>query len=101
MGHFRKVCWSKKDHMVHGLEVKGVQETQEGKIETVSIDLVHLNRNWSLITAHLETQAGKNITEIPYKIDTGSEGNIMPLYIFKKLFKNTREDQLRKSIKAT
>ena len=32
-------------------------------------------------------QAGKNIIEIPYKIDTGSDGNIMPLYIFKKLLK--------------
>ena len=32
---------------------------------------------------------------IPYKIDTGSEGNIMPLFIFKKLFKNITEDQLK------
>ena len=84
---------------MHELEVEGVQETQEGKIETVRIDLVHLNRNQSLITAYLEMQAGENIIEIPYKIDTGSEGNIMPLYIIKKLFKNTTEDQLRKSIK--
>ena len=34
-------------------------------------------------------QAGENIIEIPYKIDTGSE-DIMPLYIFKRLFKKTR-----------
>ena len=100
MGHFRKVCQSKKDHTVHELEVEGAEETQEGKIETVSIDLVYLNRNQSLITAHLETQGGENIIKIPYKIDTGSEGNIMPLYIFKKLFKNTTEDQLGKSIKS-
>ena len=100
MGHFRKVCQSKKDHAVHELEVKGAQETQEGEIETVSLDLVHLNRNQSLKTAHLEIQAGENIIEIPYKIDTGSEGNIMPLYIFKKLFKNTTDDQLKISIKS-
>ena len=81
------MCQSKKDHAVHELEVKGAQETQEGKIETVSIDSVHLNRNWSLITVHLETQVGENITEILYKIDTGTEGNIMPLYILKNLFK--------------
>ena len=79
---------------MHELEVEGVQEIQEGKIETVSIDSVHLNRNWSLITAHLEMQAGENIIEIPYKIDIGSEGNTMLLCIFKKLFKNTTEDQL-------
>ena len=23
---------------------------------------------------------------VPYKVDTGSDGNIMPLYIYKKLF---------------
>ena len=39
-------------------------------------------------------QAGRNTIEIPYKIDTGSEGNIMPLFIFKKLLKNTTEEQL-------
>ena len=31
---------------------------------------------------HLEMQVGKTALEIPYKIDTGSEGNLMPLYIF-------------------
>ena len=72
---------------MHELEVEVAQETQESEIETVSIDSVHLNKNWPLITAHLETEAGKNIIEIPYKIDTGSESNIMLLYIFKKLFK--------------
>ena len=38
--------------------------------------------------------------EIPYKIDTGSKGNIMVLYTFKKLFRNTTEEQLKKSIKS-
>ena len=45
-------------------------------------------------------QAGGNTLEIPYKIDTGSEGNITSLFIFKKLFKNTTEEQLQKSIKG-
>ena len=99
-GHFRKVCWSRRDHVVHELEVEVAQETQEGKIETVSIDSVHLNRHWLLITAHLEMQAGKNFIEIPYKIDMGSEGNIMLLYIFQKLFKNAREEQLKEFIKS-
>ena len=63
------------------------QELQEEEIETVSINSVYLNKNQSLITARLEMQVGKTTVEIPYKIDTGSEGNIMPLYIFKKLFK--------------
>ena len=43
----------------------------------------------------------KNNVEIPYKIDTVSEGNFMLLYIFKKLFKNIMVEQLKKSIKTT
>ena len=45
-------------------------------------------------------QVGKTTTDIPYKTDTSSEGNIMPLYIFKKLFKNMLEEQLKGSIKS-
>ena len=66
----------------------------------MSINSIYLNRNQSLITAHLKMQVGKTTTEIPYKIDTGSEGNIMPLHIFKKLFKNMPEEQLKGSMKS-
>ena len=37
--------------------------------------------------ANLKTMAGNNTITVPYKIDTGSKGNLMPLYIYKKLFK--------------
>ena len=63
--------------MKWGVEV--MTELQEEDIETVSINSIYLNRNQSLITAHLKMQVGKNTTEDPYKIDTGSEDNIMPL----------------------
>ena len=53
-----------------------------------------------MITAYLETQVDKNSIKIPYKIDTGSKGNIMSLYIFKKVFKDTTDEVLRKSIKS-
>ena len=36
---------------------------------------------------------------MPYNIDTGSEGNIMLLYIFKKIFKNTMVEELKQAIK--
>ena len=94
MGHFRKVCQSWRDQAVHKLEVEGEQKVHKGEIETVSVDSVHLNKNQSLITANLEMQAGKNVIETPYKIDTGSEGNIIMLYILKKMFKNMTEEQL-------
>ena len=45
-------------------------------------------------------QVGETTVEIPYKIDMGGEGNIMSLYIFKKLFKNMSEEQLKGSIKG-
>ena len=90
MGHFRKVCRSKRDHEVHEVEAKMVQDSLNEEIETVSSDSIHLNKNWLVITAHLETHAGENTKEVPYKIDMGSEGNIMPLYIFKKLLKNVK-----------
>ena len=96
MGHYKKVCRSKRDHMVHELEVEMVQVEE---IETVSINSVHLNKNQSVIMAYLDTYAGENNVEILYKINMGSEGNIMPLYIFKKLFKNITVEQLKKSIK--
>ena len=101
MGHYKKVCRSKRDHTVHELQVEMVQDSQDEEIETVSINSIYLNKNWSLITACLEMQVGKNTVEIQYKIDTGSEGNIMPLYIFKKLFKDMMDEQLEKSIKTT
>ena len=95
MGHFKKVCRSKRDHVVHKVEVEMAQDSQDEEIETVSINLVHLKKNQSIIMVHLETYAGRNNVEIPYKIDMGSEGNIMPLYIFKKLFKYVMVQQLK------
>ena len=50
--------------------------------------------------AKLEMQVGRNTIIIPCKIDMGSKGIIMPLFMFKKLFKNIAEDQLQKSIKG-
>ena len=37
---------------------------------------------------------GSNNVVIPYKIDTGNDRNIMPWYIFKKLFPRVTESQL-------
>ena len=83
---------------MHELQVEMVQDSQDEEIEIVSINSIYLNKNWSLITVHLEMQVGKNTVEILYTIDTGSEGNIRPLYIFKKLFKDMMDEQLEKSI---
>ena len=81
-GHFRKVCRSKRNHAVHEVEIVMEPVSQEEDTEIVSINSVYINRKWSSIATKLEMQAGKVALEIPYKIDTGSEGNIMLLYIF-------------------
>ena len=91
MGHFKKVCRHRRDRTVHEVEVETMPDLQEEEIETVSKNSIYLNRNPLLITAHLKMQVSKTTIEVPYKIDTGSEGNLMPLYIFKKLFKNMPE----------
>ena len=73
---------------MHDVEIEMEPDSQGEDIETVSVNSLYLNRKWSLITAHLEMQSGKTALEILYKINTGSEGNLMPLYIFQKLQKH-------------
>ena len=51
--HFKKVCQSRRDQVVNEMEIKEAQECSEGKLETVSIDSAHLNKNWSLLTVEL------------------------------------------------
>ena len=52
-----------------------------------------------MLTAKLDTHAGNNKIAILYKIDTGSDGNIMPWHIFKELFPRLTEAELMKTIK--
>ena len=75
------------------------QEFSEGEIETMHIDSAYMNKDWSLLTAELEMHAGNNKIIVPYKIDIGSKGTIMPWHIFKRLFKNITEAKLKKTIK--
>ena len=51
-----------------------------------------------MLTTKLDTYAGYNNLIKPYKIDTGSDGNIMPWYIFKKLFPRVTEAELIQTI---
>ena len=98
--HFKKVCCSRRERVVNEIEVEVTQEYSEGEIETMSIDSVHLNKNHSLLMVESEMHAGSNNIIIPYKIDMGSKGSIMSWLIFKGLFKNVKEDELKKTIKG-
>ena len=66
----------------------------------VSIKSVCFNKSYSMLTAKLEMFVDNNNIVIPYKIDTGSDGNIMPWYIFKELFPGVTGSQLAKTIKT-
>ena len=90
--------------MKQGSKWNGEEMSQKyikGEIETVSINSVHMNKNWSLLTAKLKTCTGNNKLTVPYKIDTGSDGNKMPWYIFKKLFPRISGAEREKTMKNT
>ena len=38
--------------------------------------------------------SNKVIITVPYEVDMGSDGNIMPLYIYKMLFPKATKEQL-------
>ena len=46
--------------------------------------------------------AGINNVIVPYKVDTGTDGNIMPLHIYKKIFPRITNGQFvaRKKMKV-
>ena len=79
------------------MELETSQEHIKDEIETVSFDSVHMNKNQSLLMVELETCADNNKIII-HKIDTGSEGNIMLWHIFKRLFKNVTEAEIKKTV---
>ena len=60
----------------------------------VCINSIHFSKNQSVLTMNLKTSAGPNNIIVPYKVDTGSNGNIMPLHIYKKLFPKITNEPL-------
>ena len=47
-----------------------------------------------MLIANLQTSSNKVIITVPYKVDMGSNGNIIPLYIYKKLYPKATMEQL-------
>ena len=48
-----------------------------------------------MLTAKLEMCEGDSKIIVLYKVDRGSDGNIMPWYIYKKLFPRVTEAELK------
>ena len=85
IGHFSRVCQSRKNRVVNEMEQEGTQEYIGNDLEMVSINSVCFNKSCSMLTANLKMAIDNNNMIIPYKLDTGSDRNIMFWYIFKKL----------------
>ena len=75
------------------MEKEAKQEKEPG-IKMVNINSVRFNWNHSAILANLKTSSNKFTIMVPYKVDTESDGNIMPFHIYKKLYLSTTVDQL-------
>ena len=61
---------------------------EENSIDLVNINSVHFNKKYSVIRVHLKTSAGPYSVMVPYKVDTGSNSNIIPLHVYKNCFLN-------------
>ena len=77
---------AEENQTINEIEQETIQENIGEDFETVSNNSVYFNKNHSILMANLKTLVGKNSMSIPYKLDMGSIGNIMPWHIFKKLF---------------
>ena len=97
IGHFQVVYRSKRTRAVNEVEQETFHDNAGEDIEVVSINSVWFNKNCSVLTANLKTYAGQNNIIVPYKIDTGSNGNIMPAHVFRRLFPNVTNEQLAKT----
>ena len=79
--------------MVNVVDQETVEDVTDEDIKLVSINSVQFNKNLSILTAKLKT-SGQNSVIVPYKIDTGSDRNIMPEHIFKIVFPEVMKEQL-------
>ena len=62
------------------------EATNCNQIDMVNINSISFNSKQLVMVVNLKTSSNQNSTVIPYKIDTGSDGNIMPFHITKLYF---------------
>ena len=95
VNHFREVHRSRRNRTVHDLaQEPDKHHEEEDHIDMVKINSIIFNNKWTVITANLKTSSNQVSIIVPYKVDTGSDGNIMPLHINKRLFPSATEEQL-------
>ena len=80
MNHISAVCRSSRQ-AVHKFE-----EFEDGQINTVNTDIIHYNAKSSGTVAKLKASSFHNSIIFSYKIDPGSNRNMLPFTIFEILF---------------
>ena len=63
-------------------------------INSMNINSIMLNSKCSVITANLKTSSSQASFVVPYKVDSCSNGNIMPFHIFRNLYLRSTKEQL-------
>ena len=86
--------------VVSEMEQEGTQEYTEDDLEMVSINSLCFNKSCSMLTTKLKMSVDNNNMVILYKIDTGSEGNIMPWVYFQNIISQVTNSQLAKPLKT-
>ena len=83
VNHFRDIYRSGRNRTIHDLEQEPDQHHEEGHIDAVNINSIIFNIKWLVITANLKSLSNQVSIIVPYKVDPGSDGNIMLLHIYK------------------
>ena len=110
INHFKEVYRSRRNTTVHNIEEDPYQcSVEEDHIDMVNINSIIFNSKWLAITANPKILSSQVSIKIPYKVDKSSDGNIMPLHLYKKLFPmqkrtiggNVLKNQIKMYNKAT
>ena len=94
INHFREVCRHRSTAVHNIKQVPDQCNVEEDHIDMVNINSITFNSKWSAITANLKMTSNQVSVIISYNIDTGSDGNIMPLHLCKKLFPKATVEHL-------
>ena len=86
--------------MLHSIKPQKEQHQDKDDIDKVNINSININfitfdSKCSVITAKLNTSSCQAPSVVPHKVNSGSDGNIMPFHIFKKICPRFTKEQLR------
>ena len=94
INHYKEVCRSGKNKNMHCIDQILDQCQNEDDTEVLNISSLNFNHKCSVITANLKTLSNHAKVVVPYKVNTGSHRNIMPLHICEKLFPGATKEKL-------